>query len=158
MRRSEERFLKFLRELLSLISKLDKRELQTFRRTFEDLVISREKLNEPMQGYLFRQENDAKTQIIGGLPKVLLSEKYFPYNLDIDSFARIHLGIKIPHPNKKSRPELIGIVVTKVAEMKPKELSNFNKILNRVLKRVDRGKVDDFFLEWEKTIQNIKFE
>lgn len=41
--------------------------------------------------------------------------------------------------------------------MKPDELYNFNKVLNKVLARVDEGKVDDFFLEWEKAIHNLKF-
>lgn len=157
MREEENKFFGFISELLALFSKYDKKELSNFRNILEEIMGSRDVEVKPRRGYVRKQGEKAKNEIIGGLPRVFLSKNYFSKNLDIDAFAKRHLGIQIPQPNKKSRPELIGIVVTKVAEMKPDELYNFNKVLNKVLARVDEGKVDDFFLEWEKAIQNLKF-
>ena len=158
MRKEEDKFFGFISELLAFFSKYDKKELSNYRNILEEIKRSRDFEVKPRRRYVRKQGEKAKNEIIGGLPRVFLSKKYFPQNLDIDAFAKKHIGIQISQPNKKSRPELIGIVLTKVAEMKPDELYNFNKVLNKVLARVDEGKVDNFFLEWEKAIHNLKFE
>ena len=96
-----------------------------------------------------------KNSIIGGLPKLLLSKKYFPTNLDIDKFAKKYLDMDIPNPAKKSREELIGRVISKIAGLKRNELESFNNVLNTVLNKADSGKLGNFFLEWDKAIRNI---
>ncbi len=158
MRKKEDTFFEFISKLLGLFAKYDKRELSNFRNRLEEIRSSGDFRVKPRNRYVKKRGEQAKNEIIGGLPKVFLSKKYFPKNLDIDAFARRHLSIHIPQPHKKSRPELIGIVITKVAELKPEELNSFNKVLKEVLARVDEGKVDDFFLEWEKAIHNLKFK
>ncbi len=157
MKNVDRELLDFLLELTKVFSKYKKEDLRRFRAILKNMrhkgkfefvpIINDKRIGE-----------QAKNKIIGGLPKVFLSKKWFPQNLDIDDFAKRHLGINIPNPEKKSRPELIGIVITKVAKLDSRELYNFNRVLNTVLVKVDAGEVDDFFLEWEKAIRDLKFK
>ncbi|WP_143311893.1 hypothetical protein [Candidatus Methanoperedens nitratireducens] len=98
-----------------------------------------------------------KIDIIGGLPFLLNSTKYFKSINDIKDFSEKFLLIPIPRGNK-TRRELIGIIVVGIAELPPKETQRIKDVLNEVMEKVTTGKTDNIFLEWEKAISSIKFQ
>mgnify|MGYP001454335712 CR=1 FL=1 len=67
--------------------------------------------------------NDIREFLAGYLPKILMDREVFARNKDIYSFAS-SLDIYIKNPEKRSREELIGIIVCNVYE---KDLSEINK-------------------------------
>lgn len=99
-----------------------------------------------------------KIDIIGGLPFLLLSKKYFKDRRSIAIFAEKYLNIPSKRllQRKRSTRELIGLIVTEVAEMEPKRLSEFRKTLARVLGKVEKGEVEDFFTEWDEAIKSLR--
>lgn len=84
----------------------------------------------------------------------------FKTNADIAEFADAVLKIKISRFEKKSRFEIIGIVVCEVPKLKENELTSLVIALNELtnnsdeLKRVKQNKVSDNF-SWNETIQYL---
>lgn len=68
---------------------------------------------------------DKKTELIGILPSVLIDKNKFPTNESIVKLAEKSLGLKISNWRKKSRNEIIGILVAKIAEKDVSELDIF---------------------------------
>ncbi len=98
-----------------------------------------------------------KVELIGGLPSILLSKKYFPRNEIIAEFAKKNLSIDIRHAGKRSRPEIIGLVITGIAQMESNNAIKIKEAINQILGKFERGEIKDFFSEWDKAIKNIEF-
>mgnify|MGYP000238683034 FL=1 len=147
----------FLRDVLKLMRKY-KDYIDIYNNRVQDLnnIDDRTNISYFTNSYNAFSGENLKNRIIGGLPKLLLSKKYFPTNSDIDRFARKYLKMDIPSPEKKSREELIGRVISKIAGLKKEDLKSFNTALNAVLNKADSGRLGNFFLEWDKAIKNIK--
>jgi hypothetical protein len=105
------------------------------------------------KGYLSLADKN-KIEIIGGLPFLLNNTDYFPSSESIRKFSEDILHIKIPRGNK-TRPELIGIIIVNIAELKSFETQRINNALNAVIKNVKSGSTKNIFLEWEKAIKSI---
>ena len=98
--------------------------------------------------------------LVGCLPNLFLDLDLFKTNADIAEFADVVLKIKISRFEKKSRFEIIGIVVCEVPKLKENELTSLVIALNELtnnsdeLKRVKQNKVSDNF-SWNETIQYL---
>ena len=103
-----------------------------------------------------RRANKYKLDVIGSLPFLLLNKKYFPTTESLLKFAKTS-GIHIPKGHK-SRAEILGIIITNVAKLDEDSMSQFREALNQMLQKTETKEIDNFFLEWEKTIRSIKFE
>ena len=73
MRKEENKFLGFISELLALFSKYDKKELSNFRNILEEIMGGRDVKVKQRRGYVKKQGEKAKNEIIGGLPSVSTS-------------------------------------------------------------------------------------
>ena len=80
---------------------------------------------------------DKKTELIGTLPSILIDRNKFPTNESIVKLVEKSLNLKIPSWKKKSRNELLGIIIAKIAEK-------------------DISKLDLFIKAWKKFIEEKK--
>lgn len=145
-------------DLIDSLNKIDKKELQQFKQYL--LSFSNQnhgqtefKKRDTRKGYLSLADKN-KIEIIGGLPFLLNNTDYFPSSESIKMFSENNLNIKIPKGNK-TRPELIGIIIVKIAELQSFETQRINNALNAVIKNVKSGSTKNIFLEWEKAINSI---
>ncbi len=81
--------------------------------------------------------DNRKTELIGMLPYVLIDKNKFPSNSDIYRLAKNSLDLEISRWDKRSRDELIGILISQIAMKKEADLENF-------------------FNAWKKFIENNK--
>lgn len=68
---------------------------------------------------------DEKTELIGILPSFLVDRDKFPSNDDIVKLAEQSLNMQIPRWQKKSRDEIIGILISNINSKKDYELDFF---------------------------------
>lgn len=68
---------------------------------------------------------DKKTELIGILPSILIDKNKFPNNEDIVKLAENSLNLVIPSWRKRSRNEIIGILMAKIATKEERELELF---------------------------------
>lgn len=98
---------------------------------------------------------NVKDNIIGKLPRRLLSEKIFPKNTDIADFAKKYLEITIRNAEKKSRADLIGNIVVEVERLDTNKLIKFNNALNIVTEKTEKKSKESFFSQWEQAIKQM---
>lgn len=150
---------KIIMELINLLGRIDKKDLKRL----GDIITSSSHMMEmeysnfsgkdSRKGYLSLADKN-KIEIIGGLPFLLNDVNYFPSSESIKHFSEDILNIKIPKGNK-TRPELIGIIIVKIAELPNFETQRINNALNAVMRNVKKGSSKNIFLEWEKAINSI---
>lgn len=102
--------------------------------------------------------HNVKDNIIGKLPRILLSPEYFQNNAEIFNFAEKYLEIRIPNREKKSRPDLIGNIVVQVEKLNDEKLIKFYDALNIITEKKAKKGENSFFLEWEKAIKQIELK
>lgn len=68
---------------------------------------------------------DRKTELVGILPSILIDKNKFPNNEDIVKLAEKSLNFKPPNWKKKSRTEIIGIIINKITTEEEQELELF---------------------------------
>jgi hypothetical protein len=112
--------------------------------------------NQFVHGVSLMQPQDDKALLIGKLPMVLLSIEYFPDNDSLISFSDKSLGLPMPKGHR-SRKEIIGIIITEVAKLKPEKIEQFRKVLDQVMEKKPKGQ-RSFFEEWDKTIKEMRFK
>jgi len=70
-------------------------------------------------------QSDSKTELIGILPSAFMDKNKFPTNEDIARLARSSLNLLISRWDKRSREELVGIVIAEIALKNEIELEKF---------------------------------
>ncbi|EGQ2048987.1 hypothetical protein I2524_004418 [Escherichia coli] len=110
------------------------------------------------------KKNDIKGFLVGYLPRILLDKDLFQKNKDIDDFARM-LGIEISRPEKRSREEMIGIIVCDVHEKNSSDLgkayniinsmSNNPLVLSRIKERKNLSSAQNEIYDWNEVIKDI---
>ncbi|HDO7049127.1 TPA: hypothetical protein U5G33_005289 [Klebsiella pneumoniae] len=109
-------------------------------------------------------KDEMKGFLAGYLPKILLDKDLFLKNKDIDDFAK-SLGVTILRPEKRSREEMIGIIVCDIHEKTSIELekaynvvntmSNDPVILNKIKERKVRSTFNNEAYDWNNVIKEI---
>lgn len=84
--------------------------------------------------------SDKKTELIGILPSILIDKNKFSNNEDIVKLAENSLNLRIPSWKKKSRNEIIGIVIAKIATKEERELELFFSAWREFIKDKSRKK------------------
>ncbi len=98
--------------------------------------------------------------LIGILPELFQDEKLFPTNIQIAKFAEEMLGIKINRYEKRSKYELIGLIVCKTSSLSDNELFVLVNGLSELTQSKEKldlirniEKNDNF--SWNETIQKL---
>lgn len=105
------------------------------------------------------KKNPNKNFLIGVLPNLLQNKDLFPLNEDIYEFAFDALHIKISRYEKRSRYELIGLLVCATNELDESELSYLVTALEKIvddndeINKVISSKKSSSF-SWNEAIQN----
>jgi len=117
----------------------------------------------PHENSISSQE-EMKGFLAGYLPKVLLDKDLFLKNKDIDDFAK-SLGVAINRPEKRSREEMIGIIVCEFHENESIEIknayniissmSNDPSVLNKIKERKVRSTFNNEAYNWNDVIKEI---
>jgi hypothetical protein len=108
----------------------------------------------------FSSENNNIRYLIGMLPELFLDNNLFPTNKDIISFSEEVLKINITRKEKRTKYELIGLIVCETSKLNDMELQglvcalqliiNDNEKMNFIKQNI---KHDGF--SWNKAIQYI---
>ncbi|CAH2717111.1 hypothetical protein BACCIP111895_04300 [Neobacillus rhizosphaerae] len=102
-----------------------------------------------------KEEKNEREQLIGLLPLVLIDKTKFPSNSDIIKLAEFSLNINGLSKKKRSRNELIGIIVSEVAEKESKDLDLFLKLWRKFMKDKSSNKFNNTLTNYNSNI-NIK--
>ncbi len=106
--------------------------------------------------------NSDNEDLIGVLPKILLDENKFTSAKEILKFAEICLNIEVKrYWYKRSKPEIIGIVINEVNSRSPEQFNKFLNAWNRFSNMQDKIKCDakdktDFMETWFNFFENYK--
>lgn len=144
--------LNFIEELNWLVESKSSNSIKEMLNLLQKVVNSQDLISE--------QSVSNISALVGCLPNLFLDLDLFTTNADIAEFADAVLKIKISRFEKKSRFEIIGIVVCEVPKLKENELTSLVIALNELtnnsdeLKRVKQNKVSDNF-SWNETIQYL---
>ena len=71
--------------------------------------------------------------LIGVLPKLFQDTRLFPKNEDISEFAEDVLRINVTRKDKRSRYEIIGLIVCNTSELNDKDLDAFVRYLSKII-------------------------
>jgi len=147
---------KFIIKLVDLLLKIDKSSLEKLKiLLIEDS--NNKKTNVVKKHYRIKSSkiNKDKKELIGNLPIILMNLDYFKTNQQLAKFAE-SLNLKITNWQKRSRDEIIGRIIIEVSKFDYDRIYKLNSILNKLLGKVESGKMNDFFLEWDSVIKQIK--
>lgn len=107
-------------------------------------------------------DNNAE-EILGILPIILLDDKRFQSARDILLFAEKCLNIEVKHYwFKRSKPEVVGIVLSEIYKQTPNQLNKFLKawkkfnINNSETDRIYEKSEQGFMDTWFKFFENYK--
>lgn len=98
--------------------------------------------------------------LIGVLPKLFQDSKIFARNEDIADFAYEVLGINITRVAKRSKYELIGLIVCKTLNLDDIKLNDLVKGLSIIIKSSDKlstmaEEKSSIGFSWNETIRNL---
>lgn len=111
----------------------------------------------------FRENRPIKTnvnELVGVLPFLFQDKELFKYNKDIIDFAEDLFKMEITRQNKRTRYELIGLIVTEVTTLNEKNLLKLIKTLSLItndsntLKEIRNAKKQINF-SWNQAISNL---
>jgi hypothetical protein len=108
----------------------------------------------------YASPNPNKHFLIGVLPRLFQDTKIFPSNEDIAEFAQTVLRVPVTRYEKRSKYELIGLIVCQTNELDEEKLSNLVKALSVItrsdekLKKVVEARRSGG-LSWNEAIQQI---
>ena len=119
-------------------------------------------INKSTSNYLSydKVSNSNVHYLIGVLPGLFQDEKLFPSNGQIINFAEEVLNINISRPTKRSRYELIGIIVCETDKLSDSGLDELVKALNELTSSTEkmesfRKSVINNNFSWNETIQRL---
>jgi hypothetical protein len=101
--------------------------------------------------------------LIGVLPVIFTDETYFGSNEDISEFAREALGLAIARWEKRSRYELIGLIVCETAKLNDIRLERLVNALGRIVSADPRAlnlfeQRKSGSVSWNEIIQQLSQE
>lgn len=108
----------------------------------------------------FSSPNPNKNYLIGILPNLFQDSELFKTNVDLAEFAESILKITINRPEKRSRYELIGLIVCEVTNLNETDLTSLVDSLaklagsNEKLKQIKEAKKQANF-SWNDAIKTL---
>ena len=105
-------------------------------------------------------ENNNIRSLIGMLPELFLDNNLFPSNKDIIVFSEEVLKINITRKEKRSKYELIGLIVCETSKLNDLELQGLVCALQLVINdnekmNIIKQKIKNDGFSWNKAIQYI---
>lgn len=150
----QQQLINFFEELCWL---LDSNKNINFNNATKNLKIIR---NNMVHGARF--ENTNTTSLIGVLPSLLKDLEIFPNLAQLVQFAKEVLGIEISRWDKRSRNEIIGLIICEVEDTDKERMDVLfewsNNILNnkrRVQEMQEKAKKEGNIFSWNETIQKL---
>lgn len=98
--------------------------------------------------------------LIGVLPRLFKDEELFPTNMSIIQFAEEFLSINISKTGKRSRYELIGLIVCETDNLSDNKLISLVKALSKLVsdenhfRKIKKENSNNNF-SWNETIQKL---
>ena len=108
----------------------------------------------------YESPNPNKNYLIGILPNFFQDTDLFRTNVDLSDFAEIALSIPITRPEKRSKYELIGLIVCEITNLDDSDLTNLVNALgeltgnNEKLKKIKEEKKKANF-SWNSAIEYL---
>ena len=118
--------------------------------------------NALMHGFLYNDREAYEYNLIGVLPSLLKDAEIFQSNAQLVQFADEVLALSIPRWEKKSRNEIIGLIVCEVETVNKERLNtliswsrNILNNKNEVKNMQDKAKNSGNMFSWNETIQKL---
>lgn len=98
--------------------------------------------------------------LVGALPTIFSDDRFFPTNEDLAEFANQALNLPVPRWEKRSRYELIGLIVCETVKLNDERLARLVAALTRVTadditaQEIMKGR-KEFKLSWNEVIQRL---
>lgn len=108
----------------------------------------------------FSSPNPNKNYLIGILPNLFQDNDLFKTNIDLADFAETILKIPVNRAEKRSRYELIGLIVCEVTNLNESDLTNLVDALSKIagsnekLKQIKEAKKKANF-SWNDAIKTL---
>lgn len=108
----------------------------------------------------FSSPNPNKNYLIGVLPNLFQDNDLFKTNIDLADFAETILNIPVNRAEKRSRYELIGLIVCEVTNLNESDLTNLVDALSKIagsnekLKQIKEAKKKANF-SWNDAIKTL---
>ncbi|NEZ44822.1 hypothetical protein [Paenibacillus alvei] len=108
----------------------------------------------------FKSSNPNIHFLIGTLPRLFKDEGLFPNNISIANFAEEILNINVTRPEKRSKYELIGLIVCETDNLSDDQLIELVRALSRItgdgdglLKLKEKKSQSNF--SWNEAIKSL---
>ena len=118
--------------------------------------------NNAIHGAILNGSSSNAYDLIGILPSLLRDREIFQSNEQLVQFAIEVLGLSIPRWEKKSRNEIIGLIVCEVEDVNQERLDSLTKRVANILKNKvkiremqSKAKTSGNLFSWNETIQKI---
>ena len=122
----------------------------------------REYRNFVVHGAIISGTSNSAYDLIGVLPSLLKDNEIFQSNAQLVQFAEEVLALSIPRWEKKSRNEIIGLIVCEVEDVNKERLDTLTKWVANILKHKtqvremqSRAKTSGNLFSWNETIQKL---
>jgi hypothetical protein len=98
--------------------------------------------------------------LVGVLPFLFQDKELFQYNKDIIEFAENLFNIRITRPNKRTRYELIGLIVTEVTKLNNNKLKKLIESISLITSDIDKlteikNAKKEINFNWNNAISNL---
>lgn len=153
-RKKLQQAINFIEELSWLVNSKNVPDLKEI----PELIRSAISDNAPAIARKYSSKNQNKNSLVGVLPNLFLDLELFKTNGDIAEFSESVLKIEIPRFEKRSRFEIIGLIVCEIPRLEDKELAVLVNAIEELtgdsdkLKKVKAEKQKANF-SWNQTIQ-----
>lgn len=110
--------------------------------------------------YEHKKSDSNVNDLVGILPFLFQDKELFQYNKDLIEFAENLFKIKITRPDKRTRYELIGLIVTEITKLNNNKLvklvESISLISNDIEKLTEIKKAKkEINFSWNKAISNL---
>lgn len=122
----------------------------------------REYRNFAVHGAIVSGTSNNAYDLIGVLPSLLKDNDIFQSNVQLVQFAEDVLALDIPRWEKKSRNEIIGLIICEVEDVNKERLDTLTKWAANILKNKtqvremqSKAKTSGNMFSWNETIQKL---
>ncbi|WP_055106884.1 hypothetical protein [Paenibacillus ihumii] len=158
------RSIEFLEELIWLFDSSNIAKIKNSPQHLRELLLMGNELNNSFDteilGGEYKSPNPNIHFLIGVLPRLFKDEDLFPTNNSIIDFAEEFLNLNLPKSGKRSRNEIIGMIVCETDNLSDNKLKRLVTALSKIvsneeqLKKIKVDRSNNNF-SWNETIQKL---